>query len=89
MAKQIGTVKWFSDGKGFGFIERSDGDDLFVHHASIEGLGYRTLSEGERVEFDVLDEPTGPKAKNVVRLEPGKAPPLNRPIQSPTDHARR
>lgn len=70
MARLTGTVKWFSDGKGFGFIEREDGDDLFVHHAAIEGIGFRTLTEGEKVEFEVLDGPAGSRAANVVRLDP-------------------
>jgi cold shock protein len=67
MAKITGRVKWFSDAKGFGFIERDDGDDVFVHHSSIEGQGFKTLVEGEPVEFEILDEPKGPKAQNVVR----------------------
>lgn len=67
MAKMTGRVKWFSDAKGFGFIERDDGDDVFVHHSSIEGHGFRTLAEGEEVEFEILDEPKGPKAQSVVR----------------------
>lgn len=71
MAKVTGRVKWFSDAKGFGFIERDDGDDVFVHHSSIEGQGFRTLVEGEPVEFEILDEPKGPKAQNVVRTSAG------------------
>lgn len=67
MAKVTGTVKWFSDSKGFGFIEREGGDDVFVHHSSIEGHGFKTLAEGETVEFEVIEEPKGPKARNVVR----------------------
>lgn len=73
MAKVTGRVKWFSDAKGFGFIERDDGDDVFVHHSSIEGQGFRTLVEGEPVEFEILDEPKGPKAQNVVRTSAGGA----------------
>jgi len=69
MARTTGTVKWFSDSKGYGFIEREDGPDVFVHHSEIEGIGFKTLTEGERVEFDVIEEPRGLKAQNVVRLE--------------------
>ena len=90
MSRINGTVKWFSEAKGFGFIERTDGDDVFVHHSSIEGDGFRTLTEGEPVEFEVLEEPKGPKARNVVRLD---APPDSgrgqRAFQSPTDHRKR
>lgn len=90
MARINGRVKWFSDAKGFGFIERDDGDDVFVHHSSIEGHGFKTLAEGERVEFEVLDEPKGPKAQGVVRLEaPAENDPRGRnarAFQSPTDH---
>ena len=63
-----GTVKWFSEKKGFGFIEQEDGNDLFVHHTDIEMEGFRTLSEGERVSFNVEESDRGPKAKNVTRL---------------------
>lgn len=88
MARLNGKVKWFSDAKGYGFLEREDGDDVFVHHSAIEGHGYKTLSEGERVEFEIMEEQKGLKAHNVVRLEAqgsgdGRAA---RAIQSPTDH---
>ena len=63
-----GTVKWFSDEKGFGFISREGGDDVFVHHTSIVGEGFRTLSEGQIVEFSLTDGPKGPRAENVVKL---------------------
>jgi CspA family cold shock protein len=89
MAKLTGTVKWFSDSKGYGFIERPEGDDVFVHHSAIEGHGFKTLAEGERVEFDLLDEPKGPKAQNVVRLDAagGASDAGDRGrFQSPTDH---
>jgi len=69
MARKTGTVKWFSDEKGFGFIEQEGGPDVFVHHTGIEGGGFKTLHEGERVEFDVIEEPRGLKAQNVVRLD--------------------
>jgi cold shock protein len=61
-----GTVKWFNDSKGFGFISREDGDDIFVHHTSISGTGFKTLSEGQAVTFDVEKTPKGPRAINVV-----------------------
>lgn len=87
MARITGTVKWFSDAKGYGFIERDEGDDIFVHHANIEGIGFKTLKEGERVEFDVLEEDKGPKAQNVVRLDSAENPgPSARAFQSPLDH---
>ena len=63
-----GTVKWFSDKKGFGFIEQEDGDDLFVHHSSINMSGFKTLSEGDRVSFEIEESDRGPKAKNVIKL---------------------
>ena len=68
----IGTVKFFNDAKGYGFITREEGADVFVHHASIIAEGFRTLAEGDRVSFEVVDGPKGPQAKNVVRvtLEP-------------------
>ena len=65
MAK--GTVKWFSNSKGYGFITADDGMDLFVHHSDIESEGYRTLEEGEAVEFELGEGPKGPKAANVHR----------------------
>jgi CspA family cold shock protein len=60
-----GKVKWFNDQKGFGFIEQDGGKDLFVHHTAITGEGFKTLSEGQRVRFEVEESPKGPKAKNV------------------------
>jgi cold shock protein len=60
-----GTVKWFSNEKGFGFISRSDGDDVFVHHTAIQMEGYRTLTEGQKVEFDIVEGPKGKQAANV------------------------
>jgi len=63
-----GTVKWFSDSKGFGFIEQEDGDDVFVHFSALEGDGFKSLSEGQAVEFDILDGPKGPQAANVVKV---------------------
>jgi cold shock protein len=63
-----GTVKWFNESKGFGFITREDGDDVFVHHTSITGNGFKSLSEGQEVSFDVEKTPKGPRAVNVVKL---------------------
>ena len=60
-----GTVKWFNDNKGFGFLSREDGDDVFVHFSNIEGDGFKTLREGDPVEFEVQDGPKGPQAVNV------------------------
>ena len=66
--RQIGTVKWFNGGKGYGFIEREDGDDVFVHYSAIRGEGFRNLEEGERVEFTIESSPKGPQAADVVKL---------------------
>jgi CspA family cold shock protein len=63
-----GTVKWFSDQKGYGFIAPEQGDDVFVHHSSIQGEGFKTLHEGEEVEFEVTDGPKGKQATNVVKV---------------------
>ncbi len=63
MAK--GTIKWFNADKGYGFIEAEEGEDVFVHFSAIIGTGYRTLNEGDQVEFDVITEAKGPRAENV------------------------
>jgi CspA family cold shock protein len=63
-----GTVKWFNDTKGFGFIAGQDGSDVFVHHSSIQSNGFRSLDEGDSVSFDIEDGAKGPKAVNVVKL---------------------
>jgi cold shock protein len=63
-----GTVKWFNDSKGFGFLSREGGPDVFVHHSAIQANGFRTLSEGDRVRFDIEESPKGPRAANVTRI---------------------
>lgn len=70
MAEQeTGTVKWFNNSKGFGFIEREEGDDVFVHYSDIVGDGFRSLAEGQRVEFTVTQGEKGPKAQDVGVVE--------------------
>ncbi len=64
-----GTVKWFSEQKGYGFIEQEDGDDLFVHFSEIAGDGFKTLTEGQKVSFEAAEGPKGPQATNVSPLE--------------------
>jgi len=63
-----GTVKWFNADKGYGFIERDSGEDVFVHFSAIQGDGFKTLDEGQNVEFDVVDGDRGKQAENVVRV---------------------
>lgn len=64
--REIGTVKWFNSTKGFGFIERENENDVFAHYSEINDTGYRSLDEGQRVEFTVVDGPKGPQAQNIV-----------------------
>ena len=70
MARTLGTVKWFNDAKGFGFITPENGDkDCFVHHTAIKADGFRSLSEGDRVESDIVQGAKGPAAENVVKVK--------------------
>ncbi|MFQ6133482.1 MAG: cold-shock protein [Armatimonadota bacterium] len=62
----FGTVKWFNEAKGYGFIESDDGGDVFVHYSGISGEGFKTLQDGQRVEFEIEDQGRGPRANNVV-----------------------
>ena len=66
--RERGTVKWFNDAKGFGFIERENGDDVFVHHSAIQAEGFRTLTDGQQVEFEVVQGPNGPSADSVTTI---------------------
>lgn len=64
----VGKVKWFNQEKGYGFISREDGDDVFVHFSAIQEEGFKTLAEGQDVEFEIVEGPRGPQAANVVKL---------------------
>jgi CspA family cold shock protein len=63
-----GTVKWFNEAKGYGFITKEDGGDIFVHYSAIKDNGFKTLAEGQAVSFEIVDGPKGPKAENVVKI---------------------
>ena len=66
--KEQGTVKWFNAEKGYGFVSRDSGDDVFVHHSELQQTGFKTLNEGDRIEFEVAQGPKGLKAQNVIKL---------------------
>lgn len=67
-----GTVKWFNESKGYGFITKDDGGDVFAHYSAIDGDGFKTLSEGDMVSFDVVEGNKGPKAINIVKMQTQK-----------------
>lgn len=64
----MGRVKWFNDSKGYGFIEQENGPDVFVHFSAVQGEGFKSLSEGQQVEFEITQGPKGPQASNVVKV---------------------
>ena len=68
MARINGTVKWFNDAKGFGFIQREGGPDVFVHYSAIQSQGFKSLAEGDKVEFEIVDGQKGPQASNIRTL---------------------
>jgi len=68
MSTTTGTVKWFNESKGFGFIEQESGPDVFAHFSAISGSGFKTLAEGQKVEFTVAQGPKGPQAENIVAI---------------------
>jgi CspA family cold shock protein len=68
MARINGTVKWFNDAKGFGFIQRDGGPDVFVHYSAISAQGFKSLAEGDKVEFDIVEGQKGPQAANVAKV---------------------
>ncbi|MBI5049689.1 MAG: cold-shock protein [Nitrospirae bacterium] len=65
----IGTVKWFNEAKGYGFIQQENGPDVFVHYSAIKGNGYKSLAEGQKVEFEIVEGEKGPKASNVTKVQ--------------------
>lgn len=79
MSRMNGKVKWFNDAKGYGFIEQSDGKDIFVHYSAISGEGYKSLIEGQEVEFDLEQGPKGPQAHNVTKVQ--SAGPTEQPAE--------
>jgi len=85
-----GTVKWFNESKGFGFIEADEGEDVFVHFSAIEGDGFRTLQEGQRVEFEATSSPKGPRAERVTVVSEDQAvsvveEPAEKSVEAPED----
>jgi CspA family cold shock protein len=72
--RKTGTVKWFNDAKGFGFIQQESGPDVFVHFTAIQGEGFKSLAENDVVEFEIVDGPKGPQAADVTKAEGGAAP---------------
>ncbi len=72
--RKTGTVKWFNDRKGFGFIRVDENQDVFVHYSALQGEGFKTLKEGESVEFDLVEGAKGPQAANVVKAEAAQQP---------------
>jgi CspA family cold shock protein len=76
MAREIGVVKWFSREKGYGFVRRENGEEVFVHHSDIDGDGFRALRQGEAVEFEIVTNDRGPRAARVERLEKATGPEL-------------
>ena len=68
MSRIIGQVKWFNNAKGYGFIEQPGDSDIFVHYSAIKGDGYKTLTQGQQVEFEVINGPKGPQAENVTKV---------------------
>ena len=89
MAQYKGTVKWFNNAKGFGFLGREGGADVFVHYSSIQSDGYKSLKEGDEVEFDIIEGTKGPQADHVVRINDGPTtaaaqPAAAKPAAEPT-----
>ncbi len=82
MAQYKGTVKWFNNAKGYGFLGREGGADVFVHYSSIQREGYKSLKEGDEVEFDIIQGTKGPQADQVSRLKEVSSPPI-KPVISP------
>ena len=74
MARITGTVKWFNDAKGYGFISREGGPDVFVHYSAIQGGGFKSLAEGDRVEFEIVQGQKGPQASDVTKASCGRSP---------------
>lgn len=68
MSRIVGQVKWFNNAKGYGFIEQPGDPDIFVHYSAIQGDGYKTLTQGQEVEFEVINGPKGPQAENVTKV---------------------